>query len=95
MSGKGPKLFCKLFISTPIVDSRHTIQPNYDRMTDGPPHLRATYNDIHKLIGETAKRIAVFKPNLFIAIGHPEFHPSLRTCADRRSYRWRVSCLSP
>jgi hypothetical protein len=34
-----------------------------------PEHLRATYNDIHKLIRDAAAKIAEFKPNLFIAIG--------------------------
>jgi len=48
------------------------------KMTEAPPHLRATYNEIHKLIGESAKRIAEFKPSLFIAIGHSEFPPSSR-----------------
>jgi hypothetical protein len=32
-------------------------------------HLRATYNDIHKLIQGSAAKIAEFKPDLFIAIG--------------------------
>lgn len=32
-------------------------------------HLRATYNDIHKLIQQSAVKIAEFKPDLFIAIG--------------------------
>jgi hypoxanthine phosphoribosyltransferase len=34
-----------------------------------PEHLRATYNDIHNLIKVSADKIAVFKPNLFVAIG--------------------------
>jgi hypothetical protein len=45
-------------------------------MADQQPHWRTTYTDIHKLIGETAKRLAEFKPTLFVAIGHSEFHPS-------------------
>lgn len=42
-------------------------------MAEQAPHLRATYNEIHKLIRESAQRIADFKPNMFIAIGHSEF----------------------
>ena len=34
-----------------------------------PEHIRATYNDIHKLIRASAERIAEFKPDLLIAIG--------------------------
>jgi hypothetical protein len=45
------------------------------KMAEQPPHLRATYNEVHKLIGESAKRIAEFKPDMFIAIGHSEFPP--------------------
>ncbi|KAH0836645.1 hypothetical protein J3R83DRAFT_8364 [Lanmaoa asiatica] len=36
---------------------------------DEPEHLRATYNDIHNIIKASAEKIAVFKPNLIIAIG--------------------------
>ncbi|KAI0060996.1 PRTase-like protein [Artomyces pyxidatus] len=36
-----------------------------------PEHLRATYNDVHKLIQKSAKEIAAFKPDIFIAIGTP------------------------
>lgn len=32
-------------------------------------HLRATYNDIHIIIKDSADKIAAFKPNLFVAIG--------------------------
>lgn len=46
-------------------------------MAEGQPHLKATYNEIHKLIGKSAERIAEFKPNMFLAIGDPEFHPPL------------------
>ncbi|KZP11494.1 PRTase-like protein [Athelia psychrophila] len=40
---------------------------------DGPEHLRATYNDIHDLIKASAAKIAEFKPNMIIAIGHGFF----------------------
>ncbi|OBZ73770.1 putative mitochondrial carrier C8C9.12c [Grifola frondosa] len=33
-----------------------------------PEHLRATYNDIHNLIRQSAKKIAEFKPDMLIAI---------------------------
>lgn len=32
-------------------------------------HLRATYNDIHDIIKNSAEKIAIFKPNLLVAIG--------------------------
>ncbi|KAF9778433.1 hypothetical protein BJ322DRAFT_1093059 [Thelephora terrestris] len=50
-------------------------------MAEGPPHLKATYNEIHKLIRESAKRIAEFQPNMFVAIGGGGFFPArvLRT----------------
>ena len=44
-------------------------------MADKQPHLKATYNEVHKLIGESVKRIKDFEPNLFVAIGHSEFPP--------------------
>ena len=34
-----------------------------------PVHIRATYNDIHKLIRARAQQIAEFKPDMLIAIG--------------------------
>ena len=34
-----------------------------------PEHIRVTYNQVHKIIGTTAEKIAEFKPNLLIAIG--------------------------
>ena len=34
-----------------------------------PQHFRVTYNEVHNLIRESAKKIAEFKPDLFIAIG--------------------------
>lgn len=35
-----------------------------------PPHLKATYNDVHNIIKATASTIASeFKPDMFIAIG--------------------------
>lgn len=34
-----------------------------------PEHIRATYEDIHKLIRSTAERIKEFKPDILIAIG--------------------------
>ncbi|KAF9646364.1 PRTase-like protein [Thelephora ganbajun] len=50
-------------------------------MAEQPQQLRATYNDVHKLIRESVKRIADFKPNLIIAIGGGGFFPArvLRT----------------
>ncbi|KII87206.1 hypothetical protein PLICRDRAFT_42856 [Plicaturopsis crispa FD-325 SS-3] len=46
-------------------------------MTDGPEHLHATYNDIHKLIQRSAEKIAEFKPDMLIAIGsHSGFFPA-------------------
>ncbi|KAG9312969.1 PRTase-like protein [Chiua virens] len=38
-------------------------------MGDEIKHLHATYNDIHKIIKDTADKIAVFKPTLLVAIG--------------------------
>jgi hypothetical protein len=38
--------------------------------SDMPQHVRATYNDIHKLIRAASEKIdSEFKPDLFIAIG--------------------------
>ncbi|EMD39059.1 hypothetical protein CERSUDRAFT_63970 [Gelatoporia subvermispora B] len=34
-----------------------------------PEHIRATYEDIHKLIRSTAEKIKEFKPDILIAIG--------------------------
>ncbi|CDO73288.1 hypothetical protein BN946_scf185008.g50 [Trametes cinnabarina] len=34
-----------------------------------PEHLRITYNDVHNLIRESAKKIAEWKPDMLIAIG--------------------------
>ncbi|OSD03108.1 PRTase-like protein [Trametes coccinea BRFM310] len=34
-----------------------------------PEHLRVTYNDVHNLIRQSAKKIAEFKPDMLIAIG--------------------------
>ena len=34
-----------------------------------PQHYRVTYNQVHNLIRDSAKKIAEFKPDLFIAIG--------------------------
>lgn len=35
-------------------------------------HVRATYNEIHKIIGRSSEKIAAeFAPNLLIAIGTP------------------------
>jgi len=45
-------------------------------------HLRATYNEIHALIGKASESIAAqFKPNLIVAIGGGGFFPAriLRT----------------
>ncbi|KAK9894064.1 PRTase-like protein [Cystobasidium minutum MCA 4210] len=40
-------------------------------------HYRPTYNDIHKLIGNSAKKIRdEFKPDLFVAIGGGGFYPA-------------------
>ncbi|KAJ8495254.1 hypothetical protein ONZ51_g1796 [Trametes cubensis] len=36
--------------------------------TQEPEHLRVTYNDVHNLIRESAKKIAEFKPDMLIAI---------------------------
>ncbi|THH03136.1 hypothetical protein EW146_g10501 [Bondarzewia mesenterica] len=46
-----------------------------------PEHLRATYNDVHNLIKNSASKIAEFKPDIFIAIGGGGFFPArvLRT----------------
>ncbi|KAI0704292.1 PRTase-like protein [Cytidiella melzeri] len=46
-----------------------------------PQHFRITYNEVHNLIRESAKKIAEFKPDLFIAIGGGGFFPArvLRT----------------
>lgn len=42
-----------------------------------PVHFRATYNEIHKLIRESANKIqAEFKPDTFIAIGGGGFFPA-------------------
>ncbi|EIW79264.1 PRTase-like protein [Coniophora puteana RWD-64-598 SS2] len=38
-----------------------------------PPHLRATYNDIHNIIKASAVQIAEFKPDMLIAIGNGFF----------------------
>ncbi|KAF8311351.1 PRTase-like protein [Clavulina sp. PMI_390] len=49
-------------------------------MSDG--HIRATYNEIHELIGAASKKIGdEFKPNLMVAIGGGGFFPArvLRT----------------
>lgn len=43
-----------------------------------PEHLRITYNEVHNLIRETAKKIADFKPDVLIAIG--ENHCFLLSC---------------
>ncbi|KAI0323827.1 PRTase-like protein [Cubamyces sp. BRFM 1775] len=50
-------------------------------MTQEPEHLRVTYNDVHNLIRESAKKIAEFKPDMLIAIGGGGFFPArvLRT----------------
>jgi hypothetical protein len=38
--------------------------------TENPPHFRATYNEIHKLIRDSAVKIQTeFAPDMFIAIG--------------------------
>jgi len=44
-------------------------------------HLRATYNEIHTIIGKKAPEIAAWKPDLFVAIGGGGFFPArvLRT----------------
>ncbi|KAI0821569.1 hypothetical protein BC629DRAFT_1579076 [Irpex lacteus] len=34
-----------------------------------PQHHRVTYNEVHNLIRDSAKKIADYKPDLFIAIG--------------------------
>ncbi|KAI0741930.1 PRTase-like protein [Daedaleopsis nitida] len=34
-----------------------------------PEHLRITYNDVHNLIRDSAKKIESFKPDILIAIG--------------------------
>lgn len=70
---KGPRgvscqPFCDLYLSPSLTLVER-------KMTEQPPHSRATYNEIHKLIRESAKRIVGFRPNLFIAIGLPEFVP--------------------
>ncbi|KAI0091694.1 hypothetical protein BDY19DRAFT_931809 [Irpex rosettiformis] len=46
-----------------------------------PQHYRVTYNGVHNLIRDSAKKIAEFKPDLFIAIGGGGFFPArvLRT----------------
>ena len=39
-------------------------------MSGAPEHLHLTYNDIHKLIEASSKKIGEeFKPDIFIAIG--------------------------
>ncbi|KAI0352300.1 PRTase-like protein [Trametes cingulata] len=49
--------------------------------TQEPEHLRVTYNDVHNLIRDSAKKIAEFKPDMLIAIGGGGFFPArvLRT----------------
>ncbi|KAI0372814.1 PRTase-like protein [Pilatotrama ljubarskyi] len=46
-----------------------------------PEHLRVTYNEVHNLIRDSAKKIAEFKPDMLIAIGGGGFFPArvLRT----------------
>jgi len=50
-------------------------------MGDGPPHIRATYNEIHEIIKNTSVKIAEWKPDMMIAIGGGGFFPArvLRT----------------
>ncbi|KAI0272484.1 PRTase-like protein [Gloeopeniophorella convolvens] len=48
-------------------------------MAEEPAHIRVTYNDVHNLIKRSAKEIAEFKPDLFIAIGGGGFFPARRT----------------
>ncbi|KAG8958952.1 hypoxanthine-guanine phosphoribosyltransferase [Tulasnella sp. 419] len=43
-------------------------------MADG--HLRATYNEIHTIIGKASEQIASFQPDLFVAIGGGGFFPA-------------------
>ncbi|KAG8971927.1 hypoxanthine-guanine phosphoribosyltransferase, partial [Tulasnella sp. 427] len=43
-------------------------------MSDG--HLRATYNEIHAIIGKASEKIAPWRPDLFVAIGGGGFFPA-------------------
>lgn len=50
-----------------------------------PQHFRVTYNEVHNLIRESAKKIAEFKPDLFIAIGQSTASAFSSFCEDLRS----------
>ncbi|THH33371.1 hypothetical protein EUX98_g836 [Antrodiella citrinella] len=69
-----------------------------------PEHLHMTYNDIHKIIENSAKTIAAeFKPDLFIAIGGGQvfgFFPARVMVSNLVSvhatlYRYASSCTIP
>ena len=46
-----------------------------------PEHLRVTYNDVHNLIRESARKIEAFNPDIIIAIG---LSPVLRIPRNRK-----------
>ncbi|KAG8764100.1 hypoxanthine-guanine phosphoribosyltransferase [Ceratobasidium sp. 423] len=57
-------------------------------------HLRATYNEIHTLIGKAAERIEKeYAPDLFVAIGGGGFFPArvLRTCLKHPESKKNIS----
>ncbi|EIM86729.1 PRTase-like protein [Stereum hirsutum FP-91666 SS1] len=58
-------------------------------MGDEPVHTRVTYNDVHNLIKNSAKKIEEFKPDMFIAIG---FFPArvLRTFLKHRDTKKNI-----
>lgn len=61
-----------------------------------PEHLRITYNEVHNIIRESAKKVAEFKPDMLIAIGEKSilsffaslypprgYSPGIRSVIDR------------
>jgi hypothetical protein len=60
-------------------------------MPEEPPHIRATYNDIHNIIRDASVKIAEWKPDMMVAIGESSLSILSSLLTLNRMFRWWVS----
>jgi hypothetical protein len=63
-------------------------------MAEEPAHIRVTYNEVHDLIKAASAKIAVWKPDMMIAIGCPALFSVEALTYYKFQHRRRVSISS-